>query len=562
MGIEQEYLDDLAERQRRAWPEGVPREVVYPLGERPVTECLRERARTEPDRTLLIFYGTEFSYGQADELSDRFAAYLMAQGVAAGERVAVMLPNCPQFMIAFYGILKAGCVHVPVNPMFQAEELRYELRDCGATTVLVADGLAALVESVRDGHAVRRLITTRPGAYLPAEPAFPVPRALTAPAAEPPAGAVAWEEALDTALPEAWPEADLDRLAALNYTGGTTGMPKGCEHTQRHMLYTNACSASVAGRGSGVSLVFIPVFWIAGENAGLILPVVAGSTVVLLTRWDADAVLTAVDQYGITAMSGTVDNYDELMEHPRLSEHDLTSLRGSATMSFVRRLTPERRARWKEITGGAVLREGAWGMTETHTSDTFTAGFQDGDRDLSDRPVFCGLPMPGTRFTVVDFATGDPLPIGAEGEICVRSPSLLTGYWNAPDATAQAIRDGWLHTGDIGAVDEDGCLHFLGRGKEMLKVNGMSVFPSEVEVLLGRHPDVAGSGVIGRPDAARGEVPVAYVRLRDGAAADAAGLAEWCRTAMAPYKVPEIRIVDELPLTATGKVRKHLLPRD
>jgi fatty-acyl-CoA synthase len=223
----------------------------------------------------------------------------------------------------------------------------------------------------------------------------------------------------------------------------------------------------------------------------------------------------------------------------------------------VKKLNKDYRRRWKELTG-SILAESAWGMTETHTSDTFTTGFQDNDFDLDSQPVFVGLPVPGTEFKICGFDSGALVPLGGEGEIRVRSPSLLKAYWNKPDATADAIVDGWLRTGDIGTIDEQGFLHFLGRRKEMLKVKGMSVFPPEIEALLGQHPAVLGSGVVGRDDAERGQVPVAFIQLKPEAQATRAEEIEaWCRARMAVYKIPEIRIIDALPMTATGKVKKQ-----
>jgi len=268
--------------------------------------------------------------------------------------------------------------------------------------------------------------------------------------------------------------------------------------------------------------------------------------------------MAAIARYRVTITIMPVDGAVELMDHPRFAEFDLRSLRQVRVVSFVKKLNREYRARWRALTGG-VLAESAWGMTETHTSDTFTTGFQDDDFDLSVQPVFVGLPVPGTEFKICDFDTGALKPLGEEGEIRVRSPSLLKGYWNRPEATAEALVDGWLRTGDIGVIDESGFLHYLGRRKEMLKVKGMSVFPPEIEAVLGQHPAVIGSGVIGRADPQRGEVPVAFVRLAPHArgATTAQDLADWCRSRMAGYKVPEVRIVDELPMTATGKVKKQ-----
>ena len=562
---EHAYLTDLRARQSRSWPTDLPTELSYPFGERPMTEYLREWARREPERCLLIFYGRTFTFAEMNRLSDHFAAFLVSEGVSPGDRVAVMLPNCPQSMMAFYGILKAAAVHVPVSPMFRAEELAYEIRDSGARLLLVWDALVPLVEDVRRRVPIERVVSTALDEYLPDRPTLPVPPMATAAAPRPQAD-LSWAAVLRTELPERWPEQDLDVLAALNYTGGTTGMPKGCEHTQRNMIYTAACATSLrpaaADAAVPVGLVFIPVFWIAGEDGGLIIPVFAGSTCVLLMRWDPAAVLAAVETYQVTSMTATVDNYIELMGHEAFARHTLSSLRAVGAMSFVTKLRPDIREQWRAAVGGdSILREGAYGMTETHTIDTFVTGLDAGDRDLVSRPVFCGLPMPGTELKIVDFDSGELMPIDGEGEICIRSPSLFRGYWRKPGATAAALRGGWLHTGDIGMIDPDGCLHFLGRRKEMLKVNGMSVFPSEIEVLLAGHPDVQGSGVIGVPDSRRGEVPVAFVQLRVEARGRVSedDLTAWCRQHMASYKVPGIRLVDELPLAATGKVKKHVL---
>lgn len=210
---------------------------------------------------------------------------------------------------------------------------------------------------------------------------------------------------------------------------------------------------------------------------------------------------------------------------------------------------------------GTLLAESAWGMTETHTSDSFTTGMQDDDFDLKSRPTFVDLPVPGTGFKTCDFGTGAILPFGSEGELCCRTPSLLKGYWNKPEATAETIRNGWLHSADIGLIDKKGYLRYPGRREEIIKVKGMSVFPGEVEALLGQHPAIAGSGVVPRSDEERGQVPVAFVLLVSDADAGPTpqAIEAWCRERMASFKVPEVRIVDALPMTATGKVKKEEL---
>ncbi|SOZ55492.1 Long chain fatty acid-CoA ligase [Cupriavidus taiwanensis] len=562
---EQAFFADLEARHRKIWPAGLPDAPVYPHGEAPLGDYLRAWARKRPDHAALVWYGTTVTYAELDDLSERCAALLKGRGVGAGDRVAVMMGNCPQFHVVFYAILKLGAVYVPVNPLFKEHELVYELNDAGATTIIVQDQLAPLLMSVRAQTALRAVYTTSAGAMLPAQPELPLPAGLDAPALAVD-GAIDLLQALRDTVPVALPPVDLDALAALNYTGGTTGLPKGCMHTQRDMLYTAAASYALTGgvdaarlaEGSDdVMLNFLPMFWIAGENLGLIYPIFSGATVVLLARWDPVAVMAAIERYRVNRTFVVVDNAVELMNHPECGRYDLRSLQHTRAASFIRKITPDIRQRWHALTG-SIIAEGAWGMTETHTSDTFTTGMQADDLDLRGRPVFVGLPVPGTRIKICDFDTGAVLPIGEEGEIVVSTPSLFKGYWGRPDVDAEVFRDGWFRTGDIGAYDEAGYLHFLGRRKEMLKVRGMSVFPSELEVLLSRHPAVLGSAVVGRPDPDKGQVPVAFIRLRpehaDGTSADA--LHAWCREQMAVYKVPEIRILPEFPLTATGKVRK------
>ncbi|WP_427310929.1 AMP-binding protein [Cupriavidus sp. H39] len=562
---EQAFFADLEARHRKIWPAGLPDAPVYPHGEAPLGDYLRAWARKRPGHAALVWYGTTITYAELDDLSERCAALLKRRSVGAGDRVAVMMGNCPQFHVVFYAILKLGAVYVPVNPLFKEHELVYELNDAGATTIIVQDQLAPLLMSVRAQTPVQAVYTISAGAMLPAQPELPLPAGLDAPALAV-EGAIDLLQALRGTEPVALPPVDLDALAALNYTGGTTGLPKGCMHTQRDMLYTAAASYALTGgvdaarlaEGSDdVMLNFLPMFWIAGENLGLIYPIFSGATVVLLARWDPVAVMAAIERYRVNRTFVVVDNAVELMNHPDCGRYDLRSLQHTRAASFIRKITPDIRQRWHALTG-SIIAEGAWGMTETHTSDTFTTGMQDGDLDLRGRPVFVGLPVPGTRIKICDFDTGAVLPIGEEGEIVVSTPSLFKGYWGRPEVDVEVFRDGWFRTGDIGAYDADGYLHFLGRRKEMLKVRGMSVFPSELEVLLSRHPAVLGSAVVGRPDPDKGQVPVAFIRLRpehaDGTTA--ATLQAWCREQMAVYKVPEVRILPEFPLTATGKVRK------
>lgn len=559
---EADYLARLHELWAKAWPKGTPNKPQYPHGEVALTEYLRIWARSQPQKPAVIFYGHVTSYADLDKQSDRFAALLMAKGVRKGDRVAVFMPNCPQFHIAFFGILKLGAIHVPVSPLSRAFELAYELNDTDAEVIVALDQLAPVVDQVRGETKLREVIVTSFADVLPAEPTIPVPDSIRGPRVAV-SGATDLLPAL-AALPEPkpLPPAALDDIAALNYTGGTTGMPKGCVHTQRDMVYTAAANhgISVVSNQNSIYMSFFPEFWIAGENFGLIFPLFAGATLVLLARWDAVGALAAIDRYKVNVTAMPVDGAVELMDHPRFKEFDLSSLDQVRVVSFVKKLNPDYRKRWKDLTG-IILAEASWGMTETHTSNTFVSGFQENDFDLLSQPIFVGLPVPGAEFKITDFETGELVPLGGEGEIRVRTPSLLKSYWNKPEATAQSLVDGWLRTGDIGTIDTQGFLHFLGRRKEMLKVKGMSVFPPEIEALLGQHPKVLGSGVVGRDDADKGQVPVAFIQLKPEAygSITPAEIQAWCAERMAVYKVPEIRIIDALPMTATGKVKKQEL---
>ena len=543
-------LAEVSRIQQENWPVDVPRTVESSVEAQGIVGYLRHWARETPAAVAIAFYGRDITYAEYDALSDSVAGWLRAQGIGVGDSVGLYLGNCPQFHIAMMAILKLGAVHVPVNPMLREHELAHELADAEVSVVITQPTLAALVETVRDRTQVRVIATTDLSDMLLADsPAAPFERT---------GESTDWARIVGTPAPTDFPPVDPDRLAALNYTGGTTGMPKGCQHTQGHMLYTAVTATAAHGRRvgavHGASLVFMPVFWIAGEDTGILVPLVNGDTVVLLTRWDAGVVLDGIENYRVDSMIGTVDNYIELMEREDFSTHDLTSLTNPLAVSFVSKLDPTVRARWREATGN-TLREGSYGMTETHTADTITLGYSAGDYDLLGDPVFCGVPVPGTDILIVD-ADGNPVPIGSEGQIIVRSPSVMVGYHRNPEATADALRDGWLQTGDFGKFSERGALHYLARNKEMIKTNGMSVFPSEVESLLMLHPAVDKAAVVPKPDRRRGQIAFAFVQLRDGEEFSADDIIAWARQNMAGYKVPEIEIIEQLPMTATGKVRK------
>jgi fatty-acyl-CoA synthase len=317
---EKDYLDQMHALWRKAWPKGTPHQPQYPHGEVALSEYLRAWAKRQPNHSAVIFYGHVLSYAELDRQSDRFAALLAGKGVRKGDRVAVFLPNCPQFHIVFFGILKLGAVHVPVSPLSRAFELEYELNDTNAEVIVALDQLVETVDQVRAKTKLREVIVTSFADVIPANPAIPVPDSIrtsriAAPGATDLLPALA---ALGDVTP--LPPAALDDVAALNYTGGTTGMPKGCVHTQRDMVYTAAANYGIALdiHENSVCLSFFPEFWIAGENFGLIFPLFAGATLVLLARWDAIGVLSAIQTHKVTLTAMPVDGAVELMDHPDL----------------------------------------------------------------------------------------------------------------------------------------------------------------------------------------------------------------------------------------------------
>ncbi len=556
--VEAAYLRDVETIRAATWPAGMPRGPVYPLGELPVGDLLRDRAARHPDKVALLFYGRAFTYGEIDRLSEKFANLLIESGVRKGDRVAVYLQNCPQYFFVFYGILKLGAIYVPVNPMFREAELRHELVISGARVIVAMDQLLPQVRAVQSDCPLDLVLSTAMGDLLPESPEGPLPAVLTEARVDCSGTRDLMEAIVGRDDRVGTEPVDLDAVAALNFTGGTTGLPKACTHSQRDMVYTCATGGRFCYEidEEAVVLCFVPLFWIAGEGIGLLMPIYFGATLVLQTRWDSKAFTLAVERHRVSHVYMMVDNAMEILAQDDCRADDLTSLKHVKTASFVNRITPELRDAWRARTG-APLHEVSWGMTETHTYDFFTTGFQDDNRDLAYEGVFVGLPVPGTEVKILDFNSGALKPLGEAGEIVVRSPSVTRGYWKGK-ASAEAALDagGWFRTGDSGVIHPDGTMSYLGRQKEMLKVKGMSVFPSELEVVIATHPDVAAVAVVPRPDPVKGQVPVAFVRAAPGRSIAIEELAAWAKEQFATYKQPEFRLIDAFPVTFSGKIRK------
>jgi acyl-CoA synthetase (AMP-forming)/AMP-acid ligase II len=539
---------------KKHWPPGLDESSIR-LPEELLPAVLASQARRVPDRTAIQFYGRAVTFAELDAAAGRFAGFLEARGLLPGDRVALFLENSPQFAIAYYGTLRAGGVAVCLNPMHKAVELLHELNDSGARSLVTTKEAYAVVEPIRAQTKVETVVLTEYRDFLPDQPALPPPPAfLEIRALEQPAGTDALLDVL-RASPEmkAQVPRSLSDTALLQYTSGTTGTAKAAEITHRNLVANCELQSGYVGAGDeDVVLGLLPWFHITGMEGQMNMMAYRGVTVVAIGRFDLVTVLRAIETYRCTRTTFITTVNVAIVNFPKTKEFDLSSLR--QCFSGGAPVPPAIARRWEEITGHKLI-EG-YGLSET-TAPTHI--------NPPHRPKYgtVGLPLPLTQVRIVDpNDPGTELGIGKSGEIAVRGPQVMKGYWRNPEATRQAFHDGWFLTGDIGRVDEEGYFTIEERKKDMLKVSGFSVFPAEVEAIMYRHPAVAEVGVVGVPDPYRGEDPLAFVVLRPEAKGNISGeqIVEWCRANMSVYKAPrQVRFVDALPKTASGKVLKRLL---
>ncbi|WP_444984829.1 long-chain-fatty-acid--CoA ligase [Halomonas mongoliensis] len=543
---------EIETRYDRVWPAGLPRHLHCP--ETSLNFNLQAAAARYPHKPAIIFYGCEISYQVMMEEVERLAGYLQKHcEVAVGDRVLLCSQNSPQYLVAYYAILRCRGVVVPVNAMTVEEEFDYYLTDSGARVAIVAQEIyPRLAPLVREGK-VLRVVVHAYGDYLPGECDLPLPDGITEPRQSfPDLRVVEWADALAI---DCIPSADMpvpDDLAVIGYTSGTTGHPKGCMHSHRTVLA--AVAASQAWRGNAVTdvtLAVAPLFHFLGMQGGMNIPLFMGSTVVLLQRWDRDAALLLMERYRVTTWSAPPAMIVDLMAHPGLPHHDVSGLvrlmGGGAAMpeAVARRLQEEFGIRYNE----------AYGLTET-------AAFILGNPPLRGKRQCLGIPTFDVQALVVDPVSLEPLPQGEVGEILLSGPQVMLGYWKKPEATEESLieRDGrrFLRTGDLGYIDEEGYFFMVDRIKRMVNASGYKVWPAEIENIMYAHPDIHEACVIAAPDARRGETVKAVVVVRQGreGCLTEDQLIRWCREHMAAYKVPRIiEFVDALPKSATGKIQ-------
>ena len=530
-------------------------------------QLLAQSAERFGARPALEFIGHRQTYGQLWANVQHFAAGLQRLGVQKGDRVAVMLPNTPQFVVAFFGASLAGAVVVNTSPLYTAEELDVQLRDCGATTLILLDSFYprfAAIEN-RPGLPVERVIVTG------IQDALPFPKNLLYPVLEKRKGTwtdvptggkvVAFKQLMaETAAPLPVALSSND-VALLQYTGGTTGTPKGAMLTHRNLV-ANAEQARTwmtdLTEGQEVLLGAIPFFHVYGMTVAMNLGLSIGAEIVLIPNpRDIKAVLSAIQSSRVTLFPGVPTMYNAINNSPETPKFNLKTVRvcvsGSAS------LPSETARRFREITGGANLVEG-YGLTEaspiTHTNPV-TGEQQDGS---------IGLPLPGIDASVRDEA-GQVVPTGERGELWVAGPNIMAGYWHKPEASAEVLREEgglrWLLTGDIATMDENGYFCIVDRKKELILVGGHNVYPTEVEEVLYRHPAVLEAAVIGVPDAYRGENVKAFVVFKPGHSASEAELIAHARAHLSAYKAPRlVEVRQELPRSAAGKVLRRVLAEE
>jgi fatty-acyl-CoA synthase len=558
-----------------AWPARLPLNLQVP--HTTLWFNLEVSARRYPDKAAYVFFGQAITYAELHRQAVALAGWLQAHGVHKGDRVLLLMQNCPQFVVAFYAVQRADAVVVPVNPMNRADELAHAITDPQARVALTTADLAATLMQANAGvpaaQQLQHVLATRLGDALPAHlrPGATQPAAAGyAPEDEPsgallqwlqadpplPAGVTRWADALAAGHTPSAPQAVSTDLALLPYTSGTTGMPKGCIHNHRSLMH-NAVGGALWGYGSAetISLGVVPMFHITGMMYGVISSVYLGSTVVLLPRWDRELAGRLISRHRVSHWTCIPTMIIDLFGSPNYQQFDLSSLRylsgGGAAM-------PHAVAERLQTEFGLTFAEG-YGLTETaapsHANPPERAKLQ-----------CLGIPIFGVDSRVVDPQTLQEMPNGETGEIVTHGPMVFQGYWGHPDATEAAFIqiDGkaFFRTGDLGRRDDEGYFFITDRLKRMINASGYKVWPSEVELLMFKCPLVQEACVIASRDAYRGETVKAVVVLRANvkATATAEDITSWCREHMAAYKVPRlVEFVDALPKSGSGKVMWRML---
>ena len=540
---------------------GVVADVEVPSGSLP--EMLADSARRYNSRVALDFFGSETTYAELGVQVSRAAEALRVAGVGAGDRVALVLPNCPQHVVAFYATLRLGAIVVEHNPLYTAPELEHQLSDCGATVVVCWDKTAAVIDGLRGKTAVQTIVAVdlttalpwrkRLALRLPVATARTARAAMTAPV---PQGVLSWEQVASSTGPidPAYPQPGPQDTALLQYTGGTTGTPKGAVLTHSN-LRANAAQgrAWMPGLKDGEETVYavLPLFHAYGLTLCLTFSMSVGATLVLLPRFDLGQMIEAIKRRPPTFLPAVPPIYERLAVAAQKGRVDLTSIRYAISGAMA--LPPALVETWESVSGGLLV-EG-YGMTETSPISLGNPAA------ATRRPGTVGVPFPSTRIRIVDQDDSSvDLPLGEAGELLIAGPQVFAGYWNAPKATADVLLPGgWLRTGDIAVADADGFISIVDRIKELIITGGFNVYPSEVEDVLRDLPEIGDLAVVGvRGTGDTGEEVVVAVVPAAGATIDPARVRAYAHERLTGYKVPRrVVIMEDLPRSQIGKILRR-----
>ncbi len=549
-------------RWLKHYDQGVPA-TLAPYPQRTLLDCLADTVRARPDHPFLLFKGASLSYRNVARLSDNLAASLVAHGLGKGDRVAIVMPNCPQAIVAQLGAWKAGAIAAPMNPLYTERELACTLQTCGATMAIVLTPFYGRIKHVQPRTSVTRVVAANIKEHLP-----PLVRLLFTLFKERKGGhrialdpADLWFADLvgSAAATPAPPVAiGKDDPALLLFTGGTTGTPKAATGTHHALLVSgmqiNAWTRSVLPDWEGSRMMAMPLFHVYGNVALLASSLIGHNPLVLVPNpRDIDDVLATIRKARPAVLPGVPTLYNALLEHPavKAGKVDLRSL--TLCVSGAAPLLADTKRRFEALSGGRIIE----GYSLTESMLAMIANPVEG----VNKPGSVGIPFPDVEVRIVDAEDGGAeLPPGRIGELTLRAPQVMAGYWQSPGETAEVLRDGWLYTGDLAYMDEDGYTFIVDRKKDLIKPSGFQVWPREVEEVIAAHAAVTEVAVAGVRDAHQGEAVKAWVVLKPGAAATVQEIRAFCRERLAAYKVPKhVEFRDGLPKSMIGKVLRRAL---
>lgn len=540
----------------------VPANLTYP--EKPFCDVVKEAFTNYPNKVGLYFMGTPFTFGQLDSMANRFANLLKKVGLNKGDIVGVNLPNLPAYYISILGIQKAGCVLTGVSPLLTAEELEYQLKDSGAKVLVTLDALFPRIEKIAKNTALKAVVFTSIPDFLP-----PIMKTMAKLLKKVPTGKVMPIPNIEvyhfTKVMKSMPTDKVEEKVSINdtcvmqYTGGTTGLPKGAELTHKNVVaqMTQITTWLDTKMNADVGMTAFPLFHIAGLIICLSMFSKAIPQIAVPNPRDQNFIIKMMNKYKPDIIGNVPTVFLELMKQPGFRAYDFTKVKYFA--SGAAPFPPEYIKEFEQLVGGSKLVE-VYGLTET--SPIITANPRYGKK----KPGAVGIPFPDTVIKIVDTATGQLMPFGEPGEVIVKGPQVFTkGYYRKPEETANVIRDGWFHTGDIGRMDEEGFVTIVDRLKDMVNVSGFKVFTRELDDVICEHPDVDMGATVGIPDPDRpgSEIVATAIILKPGiekSEAEKTKIIEYLKGKVAPYKVPKkVEFFDQLPTSAVGKILKREL---